>query len=157
MSRGTYSVGKRQREADKARKKQDKARKRRERRDRGPAEVEYTTAEEMTGALPPVGEALLAIQHREQQPRRASAIPARLFIGGLARETTSERLREAFKQFGPVTDAVVVTDRDTGASRGFGFVTMENRKDAPKAIEGLTETELDGRTIVVKVATERGG
>lgn len=156
MSRGNYSVGKRQREADKARKKQDKAQKRRERRERGPGEVEITTAEEMTGSLPSVGEALLAMQHRANNPRAANTIPARLFVGGLSHDTTSDGLRDAFKKYGPVIDAVVVTDRDTGASRGFGFVTMGNRKDAPRAIEGLNESELDGRTIFVNVATERG-
>ncbi len=156
MSRGTYSVGKRQREAERARKKQEKAQRRRERRERGPSEVEYTTAEEITGALPSVGEALLHMQNRAREPRGANAIPARLFVGGLSYGTTAEVLRQAFEQFGPVSDAVVVTDRDTGNSRGFGFVTMENRKDAPRAIEGLNDTELDGRTIFVNVATERG-
>lgn len=156
MSRGTYSVGKRQREAEKARKKKDKAERRWERRERGPGEVELTTAEEINGNLPSVGEALTAMQNRVENPRAANAIPARLFVGGLSYDTTAEGLRTAFKKFGPVTDAVIVTDRNTGSSRGFGFVTMQNRKDAPKAIDGLNDEELDGRTIFVNVATERG-
>ena len=156
MSRGTYSVGKRQREQDKARKKRDKAERRWERRERGPAEVEYTTAEEMTGPLPSVGEALTAIQNRSEQSRGADAIPARLFVGGLSYDTTADGLRTTFRKFGPVSDAIVVTDRNTGNSRGFGFVTMQNRKDAPKAIEAMNDSELDGRVIFVNVATERG-
>lgn len=156
MSRGNYSAGKRQRETEKARKKQEKAQRRRERRERGPGEVEITTAEEMTGALPSVGEALLAMQNRQNSPRGANAIPARLFVGGLSHDTTSEGLRAAFEKYGAVIEAVVITDRDTGASRGFGFVTMQNRKDAPRAIDALNESDLDGRTIFVNVATERG-
>ena len=60
-----------------------------------------------------------------------------------------------FGKFGKVTDAVVVSDRDTGKSRGFGFVVMEDRKDAAKAIQELDGSELDGREIVVNLATER--
>src|SRR5690606_17700122 len=149
MSRGTYSLGKRQREADKARKKQEKAERRRERRERGPQEIPVVSAEELTGGLPSTEEALRAMEHRAQAPRSAAAIPFRLFVGGLSRETTAESLRAAFSEYGPVSDAVVVMDRETGSSRGFGFVTMENRKDAPRAIEGLHGAVLDGRTIVV--------
>jgi RNA recognition motif-containing protein len=155
VSRGAYSAGKRQRENDKARKKQDKALRRRQKRDRGPGEVPITTAEEITGALPSVDEAMRAIETRASAPREAEPLPARLFVGGLSRNTTEERLREAFSEHGEVTDAFIVTDRDTGSSRGFGFVTLKNRKDASKAIEALSDSELDGRTIVVNVATER--
>ena len=59
------------------------------------------------------------------------------------------------RTFGEVSDAVVIEDRDTGRSRGFGFVTMADRKDASKAIDAMDGSELDGRTIVVNVATER--
>lgn len=155
MSRGTYSPAKRQREADKARKKQEKADRRRERRERGPREIPVVSAEEITGGMPTSEEALRAMEDRANAPRGASAIPFRLFVGGLSRETTADSLRAAFSEYGPVTDAVVVTDRDTGSSRGFGFVTMENRKDAPRAIEGLHGAVLDGRTIVVNAATDR--
>lgn len=155
MSRGTFSPGKRQRENDRSRKKQDKAERRRVKRERGPGEVEVTTAEEVLGRIPSIEEAMAAMQYRETAPRAASAIPARLFVGGLSRETTAEHLREVFGEYGAVADAVVVTDRDTGSSRGFGFVTMENRKDAPSAISGLSDSTLDGRRIVVNAATER--
>ena len=69
--------------------------------------------------------------------------------------TAVPRRRYQLGEFGVVSDAVIVADRDTGKSRGFGFVTMENRKDATKAIDALHESELDGRIIVVNVATER--
>jgi RNA recognition motif-containing protein len=79
----------------------------------------------------------------------------RLFVGGLSWNTTERDLREAFAKYGVVSDAVVMTDRDSGKSRGFGFVTMENRKDGAKAIEGLNGSELDDRKIVVNAATDR--
>ncbi|HEY8427009.1 MAG TPA: hypothetical protein VIL20_01490 [Sandaracinaceae bacterium] len=155
MSRGTYSLGKRQREAERARKKQEKAQRRRERRERGPQEIPVVSAEELTAGLPTTEEALRAMEHRAKAPRGAAAIPLRLFVGGLSRETTAESLRAAFSQHGPVSDAVVVRDRETGSSRGFGFVTMADRRDAPRAIEALHGAVLDGSTIVVSAATER--
>lgn len=155
MRRGTYSQKKRQREAERARKKVEKAKRRMEKRERGPGEVEYASAEEMTGQLPSVEEAMFQLEHQASASREAAPIPCRLFVGGLSRETTVEALEAAFAQYGAVEDAFIVTDRDTGASRGFGFVTMESRKHARLAIEGLDASELDGRTIAVNVATER--
>jgi len=154
MSRGTYSGGKRQREADKARKKKDKAEKRMQRRDRPPGEVPITTAEDVTGVLPSVEEAMSAIRARANAPRSASAIPVRLYVGGLSWDTTEEGLRNAFAALGKVIEVAIITDRETGSSRGFGFVTMD-RKDANRAIEALHNTDLDGRNIVVNIATER--
>lgn len=87
--------------------------------------------------------------------RGAATIPARLFVGGLSWQTSSDDLRAAFEKIGPVRDAIVVTDRDTGDSRGFGFVTMADRKDAAQAIKMMNGNDLDGRTLVVKQATER--
>jgi RNA recognition motif-containing protein len=155
MARGNYSLGKRQRETEKARKKLEKAEKRQQRRERGPSEIQLATAEEMTGQLRSVDEVMAAMENRASAPRSAPPIPCRLFVGGLSWETTDQDLRAAFGQFGVVTDAVVVTDRDSGKSKGFGFVTLENRKDGPRAIEGLHDTELNGRMIVVNAATER--
>lgn len=156
MNSGNYSFGKRQREQEKARKKQEKAEKRLQRRERGPGEIELTTAEEITGALPSVDEVMKAIEMGNTAAARAAApIPCRLFVGGLSWNTTEEDLRTAFAKFGVVSDAVVMSDRDTGRSRGFGFVTMENRKDGARAIEGLNGSELDDRKIVVNAATDR--
>jgi len=71
--------------------------------------------------------------------------------------TTADGLRDAFSQFGEITDAVVISDRDTGRSRGFGFVTFAEEDSANKAIEQMNGTELDGRTINVNEALERSG
>src|SRR6186997_2649456 len=79
----------------------------------------------------------------------------KLFVGGLSWGTTSEQLKAAFAAIGPVTDAVVITDRETGRSRGFGFVTYLNDADADKAIQDLSGTMLDGRAIKIDAATER--
>ena len=81
----------------------------------------------------------------------------KLFIGGLAWATTDAALREAFERFGDVTEAKVITDRDTGRSRGFGFVTFANDDQADQAKTELDGSELDGRTIRVDHAMERGG
>lgn len=157
MSRGNYTQGKRQRDASKAEKKRDKEDRRRRRRERGPGEVELVTAEAMTGELPSIEEAMqhITVGGSGGGQRAAAAIPCRLFVGGLSWDTTTASLKAAFEPHGPVADAVIVQDRDTGRSRGFGFVTMENRKDAPKAIDALNNAEVDGRRIVVNVATER--
>lgn len=156
MSRGGfYSSGKRQRDADKARKKQEKAQRRAERREHGPGEVPIVSAAEVTGDLPSISEAMQAIESGGSAGRSSAPIPTRLFVGGLSYDTTESDLRAAFGEYGPVADAFVVKDRDTGNSRGFGFVTMENRKDASKAIEALHDSDLGGRTIVVNIATDR--
>src|ERR1700741_882326 len=80
----------------------------------------------------------------------------RLFVGGLAFTTSTDGLREAFARFGPVQSAAVMTDRETGRSRGFGFVEMGSEEEAEKAISGLNGSSLDGRMIRVDRATPRG-
>lgn len=75
-----------------------------------------------------------------------------LFIGSLAYATTDDSLRAFFEQVGPVASARVITDRDTGRSKGFGFVEFENDDDNQKAIDQLDGKELDGRTISVGMA-----
>lgn len=152
---GFYSAGKRAKEADRARKQAEKAERRQRKRERGPAEMEIASAEEFHGRLPSVDEAMQALEARATTPREATAIPCRLFVGGLSWSVETAQLRELFAAYGPVSDCSVVTERDTGRSRGFGFVTMANRKDAAKAIEQLNGSELDGRRLVVNVATER--
>lgn len=79
----------------------------------------------------------------------------KLFIGGLSWGTTSETLREAFEQFGELSDAVVINDRETGRSRGFGFVTFTKDDDARKAMQAMNGAMLDGRSIKCNEATER--
>ena len=80
---------------------------------------------------------------------------SKLFVGGLAWATNDESLAAHFEQCGEVTDAKVVTERDTGRSRGFGFVTFADDASAQSAKETLHGTSLDGREIRVDVATER--
>jgi hypothetical protein len=155
MSRGTYTQGKRNREAKKAHKKREKAEKLLQKREQGRGEVPIVAAEEITVAIPTVDEAMLAIEMRAAEPRRATSVPCRLFVGGLSYETTVDDLKTAFGEYGVVSDAVVVKESHTGKSKGFGFVTLENRKDAARAVEGLNDSELGGRTIVVNVATAR--
>jgi RNA recognition motif-containing protein len=75
-----------------------------------------------------------------------------LFIGSLAFATNDDGLKAHFEQVGPVVSARVVTDRETGRSRGFGFVEFENDEDNQKAIDQLNGKELDGRPINVSVA-----
>ncbi len=80
----------------------------------------------------------------------------KLFIGGLAFSTSNERLREVFAQAGAVESASVVTDRDTGQSRGFGFVEMASAEDAAEAVKKFNGKDVDGRTLKVEVANSTG-
>ncbi len=79
----------------------------------------------------------------------------RLFVGGLSWNTGDEGLRQAFEAFGQVADVKVITDRESGRSRGFGFVTFEDRAAADAAIAAMDGADLDGRTLRVNEATER--
>lgn len=81
----------------------------------------------------------------------------KLFVGGLAWATDEASLLEAFQQFGPVAEAKVILDRETGRSRGFGFVTYENDADADTAMKELDGAQLDGRSIRVNEAQARQG
>ena len=76
----------------------------------------------------------------------------KLFVGGIAFATTSERLREVFSQSGTVVSASVVTDRDTGQSRGFGFVEMSTPEEANQAVQALNGRDLDGRSLKVEIS-----
>jgi RNA recognition motif-containing protein len=81
---------------------------------------------------------------------------SKLFIGGLAWHTEETTLRDKFQEFGVVEEAVVVKDRDTGRSRGFGFVRYTNEEDAIKAIEAMNNVDFDGRQIRVDKASDTG-
>lgn len=76
----------------------------------------------------------------------------KLFIGNLSWAIDSRQLEELFSPFGEVTDAFVLTDRETKRSRGFGFVTFASQEDAERAIEEMNNKEVDGRALVVNVA-----
>jgi len=79
----------------------------------------------------------------------------RLYVGNLSFSSTSETVREAFARIGEVTDVHIVTDRTSGQSRGFGFVTMGTPAEAQKAIETMNGANLDGRPLRVNEAEER--
>ena len=79
----------------------------------------------------------------------------KLFVGGLPYETTDGELEKLFSPEGKVESATVITDRNTGRSRGFGFVEMAVDEEATKAIEKLNGTEIGGRNIVVAEARPR--
>ncbi len=81
----------------------------------------------------------------------------KLFVGGLAWATTDEGLRAAFERFGPLGEAKVISDRETGRSRGFGFVTFESAGDAATAMQQMDGSDLDGRSLRVNEAQERSG
>ncbi|KAI6878431.1 hypothetical protein KC360_g8225 [Hortaea werneckii] len=80
---------------------------------------------------------------------------AKLFIGGLAWHTDDQTLRAKFEEFGQVDEAIVVKDRDTGRSRGFGFVRFAEESAAESAIAQMNNVEFDGRQIRVDKASER--
>lgn len=78
----------------------------------------------------------------------------KLFVGSLPWSITSDTLRELFAQYGEITEAMVITDRDSGRSKGFGFVTFASEESAQKALE-MDGKEIEGRKIVVNVAKPR--
>ena len=79
----------------------------------------------------------------------------KLFVGSLPWAVDDQKLKEIFEPHGNIVSAKVVTDRNSGRSRGFGFVEMENAEDAKKAITELNDSEMDGRNIVVNEAKAR--
>jgi cold-inducible RNA-binding protein len=79
----------------------------------------------------------------------------KVFVGGLAWATDSDRLRSAFEKYGEIVEATVITDRDTGRSRGFGFVTFSGGEAMKQAISAMDGADLDGRSVRVNEAAER--
>jgi cold-inducible RNA-binding protein len=75
-----------------------------------------------------------------------------IFVGNLSFQTSEEELRQLFEAYGQVDRATIMTDRDTGRSRGFGFVEMTNAEDGEKAIAALNGSQLGGRTLNVNEA-----
>ena len=81
----------------------------------------------------------------------------RCFVGGLAWATSDRSLEEAFSQYGEIIDSKIINDRETGRSRGFGFVTFKDEQSLRDAIEGMNGQSLDGRNITVNEAQSRSG
>jgi RNA recognition motif-containing protein len=78
-----------------------------------------------------------------------------MYVSNLSFHTTDENLRELFEKFGAVSSAKVINDRESGRSRGFGFVEMSAEKEAREAIQGLNQKEIEGRPLSVTVAKEK--
>jgi RNA recognition motif-containing protein len=78
-----------------------------------------------------------------------------IYVGNLAFSTDSSDLERLFAEHGPVTKAQVISDRDTGQSRGFGFVEMGSAESAQNAISSLDGTDFEGRSLKVNIAKER--
>lgn len=81
----------------------------------------------------------------------------KLFVAGLPYDLYDEELVEIFEKFGPIVSAKVAMDKETGKSRGFGFVEMQNEADGREAIEHLKDIAFGKKQLVVKEADERGG
>lgn len=77
---------------------------------------------------------------------------SKLFVGNLPYTITQDQLAQLFTEFGEVAEAVIITDRASGRSKGFGFVTFANEEDAAKAVAELDGKEMEGRNMVVNVA-----
>ncbi|XP_010548055.1 PREDICTED: glycine-rich RNA-binding protein GRP2A-like [Tarenaya hassleriana] len=86
----------------------------------------------------------------------SAEVEYRCFVGGLAWATDDQSLERAFSQFGEVVDSKVINDRETGRSKGFGFVTFKDEDSMKAAIEGMNGQELDGRSVTVNEAQARG-
>ena len=82
-------------------------------------------------------------------------MPSNIYVGNLTFNTSSDDLERLFAEYGEVQRAAVITDRDTGRSRGFGFVEMASDDAAKAAIEALNGKNVDGRELTVNVAKER--
>jgi RNA recognition motif-containing protein len=80
----------------------------------------------------------------------------KLYVGGLSYNTTEEQLNAMFAEHGKVLSAKIITDRDTGNSKGFGFVEMEEMKDGQAAIKALNGKDVDGRSLTVNQARPQG-
>ncbi|THC87197.1 hypothetical protein EYZ11_013357 [Aspergillus tanneri] len=80
---------------------------------------------------------------------------AKVCVRNLSWNTTDDTLRQAFSYFGQILDSIVMRDRDTGRSKGFGFITFSSEHEANAAINGLHDRELDGRNIAVNLANAK--
>jgi RNA recognition motif-containing protein len=78
-----------------------------------------------------------------------------MYVSNLSFHTTDNDLRKLFEQFGSVSSAKVITDRETGRSRGFGFVEMESEKEGNEAMKKLDQKEVEGKVLSVSIARER--
>lgn len=154
MNFGT-SGGKREREAARERKKKEKEERLRRNRSGRPVDANADIAfDSSVQNLPEVKLEDINITGVAPRGPKGANGPTKLFVGGLSWDTQGDQLREAFSRFGVLKEAIVVADRDTGRSRGFGFVTFESAIDAAAAARQMNGAELDGRTLRVNPADQ---
>ncbi len=79
----------------------------------------------------------------------------KIYVGNMSFDTTEDQIRQAFESYGEVTSVNIITDRDTGRAKGFGFVEMSDDTEAKAAIAGLDSKELDGRAMKISEARPR--
>jgi hypothetical protein len=155
-----FSGGKRAREANrdlKKRQKEARLRRNRELRARGiDPDLKDAAAAPQGAALPEVKleDVVIAVAPRS---RRVDFGPTKLFVGGLGQMTTAADLRTFFSRFGELVDVVIVPNRSTGQSRGFGYVSYQSATAADEAIKGMNGVELDGHPLRVNRAESRPG
>ena len=82
-------------------------------------------------------------------------IALKIYVGNMPYSASSEELEELFKQYGHVAEANVIMDRETGRSKGFGFVDMPNQSEAAEAVDALNSSQMQGRTLRVSEARPR--
>jgi RNA recognition motif-containing protein len=87
--------------------------------------------------------------------RFSQNMSTKLYIGNLAWRTNTDSLKDAFSAYGQVQDAIVMIDRESGRSRGFGFVTFATEEEAKNAVENMNGRDLEGRNIRVDIAAAR--
>ncbi len=160
MNRG-YTGGKRNREASRdlrKKEKEDRLRRNRELRARGIDPDMQDSPVELAESAPlpevKLEDVVIGVASR---PRRGDFGPTKLFVGGLSSDTTTEDLRASFSKFGEIIDVIVIADRATSQSRGFGFVTYSSSTVAETAIKEMNGVELDGRILKVNRAETRPG
>jgi RNA recognition motif-containing protein len=154
MSRA-FTGGKRQREATRDRRKKEKEQRlARNRALRAQGVDPMLEGESSPQHLPEVKleDVVSSVPSRE---KRSNNFPMKLFVGGLGRGVIAETLRAAFSRFGPIEDAVVIVDRASGSSRGFGFVTFSRAADAHEAMKQMDGALLEDRPLKVNKADSR--
>ena len=122
---------------------------------RGDRYVQVLSGLILQDPLPSTGPPLGWVVLKRSLGQIEQAMNTRLYVGNLSFNTGGEGLRTAFQEFGAVTDVHLVSDRETGRSRGFAFVTMGTPEEAAKAIEGMDGRTLDGRPLRVNEAEQR--
>lgn len=151
-----FSGGKRNREASrdlKKRQKEERLRRNRDLRARG-IDPDMMTDQAEGAPLPEVKLEDIVIGVAPQS-RQVNFGPTKLFVGGLGPQTTEGDLRTFFSRFGELVEAVVIPNRSTGQSRGFGFVSYMSSAAADEAIKGMNGVELDGHPLKVNRAEAR--